>query len=105
GCPSQPSCTDVVVVPVGQLPDLTVIKSHSGIFVQGQSGGFYSLLVSNVGGGPTFGTVTLTDSLPAGLVATAISGGGWNCVLATLTCTRADVLSPGVSYPPVTLAV
>jgi uncharacterized repeat protein (TIGR01451 family) len=105
GCPSQPRCTDSVVVPVGQLPDLTVNKSHSGIFVQGQSGGVYSLVVSNVGGGPTFGPVTLTDSLPAGLVATAINGGGWNCVLSTLTCNRADVLNPGASYPPVVLAV
>ena len=104
-CPALPRCSDVVVVPVGQLPDLTVIKTHVGNFTQGQIGATYTLVVSNVGAGPTIGVVTLTDMLPMDLSATAISGSGWSCVLATLTCTRADVLNPGSSYPAVTLTV
>jgi hypothetical protein len=49
--------------------------------------------------------VTVVDTLPAGLTATAISGTGWTCTLATLTCTRSDVLAPGASYPAITLTV
>jgi len=49
--------------------------------------------------------VTVTDTLPAGLTATAISGSGWTCVLGTLTCTRNDALAAGLSYPAITLTV
>src|SRR5207244_3290462 len=49
--------------------------------------------------------VTVTDTLPSGLTATAISGTGWTCVLGTLTCTRSDVLAAGASYPAITLTV
>jgi hypothetical protein len=53
------------------------------------------------------GTVSVVDTLPAVAnppVPTAISGTGWTCTLATLTCTRADALASG-SYPPITLTV
>jgi hypothetical protein len=86
-------------------PDLTITKTHSGNFVQGQAGASYTITVSNTGGGATTGTVTLTDALPAGLTATAIGGTGWNCALATLTCTRSDALAGGAGYPAVTLTV
>ena len=47
----------------------------------------------------------MTDTLPASLTATAISGTGWSCVLGTLTCTRSDALANGASYPAITLTV
>ena len=87
------------------LPDLTIVKSHSGNFTQGQTGATYTIAVTNTGAGPTSGTVSVIDSLPSGLIATAIGGGGWNCVLGTLTCTRSDSLDPGLSYPDITLTV
>ena len=85
------------------LPQLlTVQASHLGNFVQGQTAAAYSLAVSNSAGSrPTSGTVTVSDSLPAGLVATAIAGTGWNCALATLSCTRSDSLNGGANYPPI----
>jgi uncharacterized protein (TIGR03437 family) len=43
--------------------------------------------------------------LPAGLMATALSGIGWNCVLATLTCTRSDSLASSMSYPVIAVTV
>ena len=43
--------------------------------------------------------------LPAGLVATALSGTGWSCNVATLACTRSDALAAGASYPSITLTV
>lgn len=86
------------------LPDLTVAKSHSGNFTRGQLGATYTITVTNSGGATTNAPVTVTDTLPAGLNATAISGPGWSC--ATLTsCSRADALDPGLSFPDITLTV
>ena len=86
-------------------PDLSVSKTHNGSFTQGQSGAIYTLTVSNIGTGPTTGTVTMTDALPAGLTATALAGPGWNCSLASVSCTRSDVLQAGTGYPAITLSV
>jgi CSLREA domain-containing protein len=88
-------------------PDLAITKTHVGQFTRGQTGAQYTITVSNVGFGPTTGTVTVLDTLPNvqnTLVPTAISGTGWTCTLATLTCTRADALTAG-SYPAITLTV
>ena len=87
-------------------PVLNITKTHTGNFTQGQTGKTYTLLVSNVGGKDTDGsTVTVTDTLPAGLTATDISGTNWTCTLNTLVCTRTDVLAKGSSYEPITLTV
>ena len=93
--------TTVIAVP----PDLSIAKTHVGNFSQGQVGATYSITVTNVGAGPSSGVVTVVDTLPAGLTATAISGTGWGCTLATLTCTRADVLGASASYPAILLTV
>jgi len=89
--------------------NLSITKTHAGNFQRGQTGATYTITVSNgASAGPTVGTVTVTDTLPAvqnTLVATAISGTGWTCNLGTLTCTRSDVLAPSVSYQPITLTV
>ncbi|THF85030.1 DUF11 domain-containing protein [Deinococcus sp. KSM4-11] len=86
-------------------PDLTVTKTHSGTWSQGDTGKTYTLTASNSGGSTTSGTVTVTDTLPTGLTATAISGTGWTCTLGTLTCTRSDALTAGSSYPVITVTV
>src|SRR5262249_36966763 len=65
----------------------------------------YTLKTNNIGTGSTSGTVTVTDTLPTGLSATAITGSGWTCTLATLTCTRSDALAAGANYPDITLTV
>jgi uncharacterized repeat protein (TIGR01451 family) len=85
--------------------DLTITKSHTGNFTQGQTGATYTLTAKNSGTAATSGTVNVVDSLPTGLTATAISGTGWTCTLATLTCTRSDALAAGSSYPAITLTV
>jgi uncharacterized repeat protein (TIGR01451 family) len=89
---------------VESAPDLALAKTHAGPFAKGQAGA-YTLTVSNVGAGPTSAPVTVTDTVPAGLTATAIAGDGWTCSLATVSCTRSDVLAAGTSYPPITLTV
>ena len=42
------------------VADLTLTKTHTGSFVQGQVGATYTLTVSNIGGGPSNGPVTTT---------------------------------------------
>ena len=90
---------------VNQVIDLAITKSHAGSFYQGETGATYTLTVSNVAGAVPSGTVSVADTLPASLTATAISGTGWNCTLATLTCTRADALAAGASYPAIAVTV
>ncbi len=90
---------------IAQLPDLAVAATHSGNFTQGQAGAVYTIIVRNAGGGATNGAVTVADTLPARLTATAMGGAGWTCTLATLTCTRGDALAGGANYPPIALTV
>ena len=90
---------------VATAADLTVTKTHAGRLTQGQTGATYTVTVRNSGHGPTSGLVTVVDTLPSGLTATALSGTGWSCTVGTLTCTRSDALARGASYPAVTVTV
>jgi uncharacterized repeat protein (TIGR01451 family) len=87
-------------------PDLVIAKTHTGSFIQGQTG-TYTITVSNVGLSPTDGTtVTVTDGLPAGLSFSTAIGTGWTCVQGPpVSCTRSDALASNTSYPPITLTV
>jgi DNA/RNA endonuclease G (NUC1) len=91
----------------GSAPDidLAVITTHAASFTQGDVGDSYTIIVTNMGTVAAVGTVTLADTLPAGLSATAIGGTGWSADLGTLTCTRSDSLAGGASYPPITVTV
>ena len=89
-----------------QIPDLAIAGSHTGSFKRGDIGDTYTLAVKNVGSVATVGAVTVTDTLPAGLTATAMAGAGWTCALANLTCTRSDALAGGgTPYPVIVLTV
>ena len=94
--------TDVSTV---NAPDLTIAKLHFGNFTQGTSGASYTIVVANVGLGPTSGLVTMTDNLPIGISLNTLDGPGWTCDGALLACTRSDELDAGSSYPPITLSV
>ncbi|RUR78747.1 beta strand repeat-containing protein [Chlorogloeopsis fritschii PCC 9212] len=86
--------------------DLAISKTHTGTFLKGGTGTF-NLLVSNVGGSATSGTVTVTDTLVTGFTPTAASGTGWSCNVSgqTVTCTRSDSLASGQSYNPILINV
>ena len=86
-------------------PDLTVTSAHTGNFTQADTGDTYMLTVTNGGTAATSGTVTLTDTLPTGLSATAMSGTGWTIAPNSLSATRSDALAAGSSYPALTLTV
>ena len=97
--------SDILII--NQLPDLTVTCTHTGDFYAGM-GAITTISVTNIGQPPSSGLVTVVDTLPSGLTATAMSGVGWNCTLATLTCTRSDGLAgryTAVVYYPLTLTV
>lgn len=107
--------------PAPAAADLTISATHSRatlLKVEGTNTtvnpATLTLTVGNAGADPTSGTVTVSDPLPAGLVAlindapsgagpVAASGDGWTCT--QTTCTRSDALAPGAAYPPVKVTV
>jgi uncharacterized repeat protein (TIGR01451 family)/fimbrial isopeptide formation D2 family protein len=87
--------------------DLGVTVSHAGTFVSGGTG-TYTITVSNAAGVEREdNTVTVTDTLPAGLSYNSSSGTGWSCSAAgqVVTCTHAPTINPGASLPPLSLVV
>ena len=83
---------------------LSIGSVHSGNFTQGQQSAMYTVTVSNAAGAMmTTGTVTATDTLPAGLTLLSMTGTGWSCT--GNTCTRSDSIAGGTSYAPITVTV
>ncbi len=85
--------------------DMTITKTHVDPFVRGTTG-TYTLTATNSGNTSTTAPVTVTDTLPAGLLPTSASGVGWTCpapAVQTVTCSRLDALAGGSSYPPITV--
>ena len=87
--------------------NLAITKTHAGNFVVGTNG-TYTLTVSNAAGvEPEDNSVTVTDTLPAGLTYVSGTGTGWACsnALQVVTCTHPASLAAGASLPPITLTV
>jgi sugar lactone lactonase YvrE len=94
----------------GQLaiPALSITKTHIGNFVQGQNGATYSVTVKNGDLVPLIAAmapVTVTETVPTGLALMSMAGVGWTCPSGGTTCTRADALAAGASYPAITVTV
>lgn len=77
--------------------NISVTKEASADTVNAGDSVSWSIVVTN-DGPSTADTVVVTDTLPAGLTVTSISGTGWTCVKATVSCTRAT-LAPGEAEP------
>ena len=89
---------------VATVPQLSIVKAHTGNFSQGQNGAMYTLTVSNAAAaGPTSGMITVTEAVPTGLTLVSMAGTGWSCI--ANTCTRSDALNGGAGYPPITVVV
>jgi uncharacterized repeat protein (TIGR01451 family) len=86
-------------------PTLVTTVKHGGNFTQGQASASYTISILNMGTGASTGTVTVADTLPVGLTATAINGHGWECSVTAMSCSRFDALPPGVSFPPIGVTV
>ena len=92
--------------PVTGVPNLVIVKSHTDTFTRGSTA-TYNLLASNTSSTASSGLVTVTDTLPAGLVPVSAVGAGWACTVTapTVSCTRSDALPASSSYPAITLTV
>ena len=97
---------EVISVTNTPVADLAISKSHSGNFTVGQNGS-YSITVTNNGPSDETGTITVTDTLPAGLAYVSGTGSGWTCgaIGQDVTCTHAGPLASGNSLPVMTLTV
>ena len=85
---------------------LAITKGHVGHNFVRDGKGTYIVTVSNpAGSSATSGTVTVTETPSSDEKITAMSGTGWTCSLAALSCTRSDALAVGASYPPITVIV
>jgi uncharacterized repeat protein (TIGR01451 family) len=116
---TDPDASDFVDTQVTgcAAPNLTLDKTGPSTLPEGTSSS-YSIVVGNNGTGPTTGTVTVSDDLPNGLTNVQIGGTGWDCNPGagttltipgptsgtSFTCTRADALAAGQSYPAITVS-
>ena len=86
--------------------DLGISKSHSGNLTVGTTG-TYLITVTNNGPVSHSGTITVKDTLPAGLTYVSASGTGWTCGAAgqIVTCTYPTALAVSATTPPITVTV
>ena len=103
--PDDPVPTVNLYLQPTPTPDLTISKTHTGNFTQGQIGAVYTITVRNIGTAGTTGSIVVADALPAGLSATTIAGTGWTCTQPSGPCSRGDVLAAGAGFPAITLTV
>lgn len=92
----------------GAAPDLAIAKTHTPVsFGENSRTGYYTLSPSNIGLSATTGTITVVDTVPAGMTPTSASGTGWTCAIAgqTVTCTSNAAIAGGASGNPITLRV
>ncbi|MCE7007253.1 polysaccharide deacetylase family protein [Kibdelosporangium philippinense] len=93
-----------VSIPANAAQPLTVSVNHApSHFLPGMIAAYATITVTNPGRSSATGTVTVSDTLPAGLTATAVAGEGWTCT--ATTCQRSDALPPRSSYPPIRVVV
>ncbi|HLK63201.1 MAG TPA: Ig-like domain repeat protein [Bryobacteraceae bacterium] len=95
---------------------LTISKSHTDPFTQGQTNATYSITVKNTGAdgsstaghaGATLGTVMVTDAMPNAFTITAVNGGtDWTCTSqTTVNCTLKNSLAVGSTTGAITVTV
>jgi len=99
-CTGSSVCTGTLNSCASMPAVLGISSTHTGSFAFGQKGAEYALIVSSLAaGGPTTGTVTVTETAPAGLSLVSMSGGTtWNCTVLPY-CTTNTVLNAGSIYP------
>jgi len=91
------SATVNIAVASGTQADLSVTNSGSPSPATAGNNITYTQTVTNAGPA-TANAPVFTETLPANTTAVSLTGpGGWNCVLATLTCTDTTTMSPGTT--------
>jgi uncharacterized repeat protein (TIGR01451 family) len=94
--------TDTVVA----AADLQLTKAAATTFAVGYNAS-YTLTARNNGPQSAAGTITVSDTLPAGLTYVSATGTGWTCNNSggTVTCTRSGPVTSGTTLPAITLTV
>lgn len=93
---AQVATADVTV----SYPDVGVVKTITDVTGNRYT---FALTVTNNGTADTVGTVTLADTLGVHGTLVSIGGTGWTCAGSVSPCDRSDVLTPGSSYPVLTV--
>jgi hypothetical protein len=101
--------------PVG--PNLVIAMSHTGNFTVDENG-VYTIVVSNIGGAASSGTIDVFETLDDVPNATTLgfvseTGAGWSCSQfygfpnprIELGCSTSSVIAPGGSAAPISLTV
>jgi uncharacterized protein YjdB len=95
------------------LPSVSVDKSHTATFTQGQQAVPFTIDIKNNGPGPTGdptqgnNPLTVTDTLNSAFSYASSSGTGWNCSATgqTVNCTNDSSVAQGDTYAPLTINV
>lgn len=98
---------EIISVTNTEVADLEIVKSHTGDFTLNQTGS-YTILVSNNGPDEEVSSITVYDTLPAGLTYLSSGGTGWvvdTTADPTITWTHPGPLASGGSLPAITLSV
>ena len=95
-----------VCVTIAALPNLTIGKRGPATAIQNTNFA-YTLVVTNTSTSASSGTVTVADTLPAGLSFVSGSGGGFTCAAAgqVVTCTSSTAIAANNGTATITLTV
>ena len=114
--PVNNTATDSPLTIVEPFIDLTVSKVGPSPAIVAVGGDYdYDLTTTNLGNVPFYGTLVMSDVLPAGMTSRSYALNGWSCAPlppvvgpATITCqrtyTEADPLPAGASTPALTVS-
>ena len=93
-------------VTITGVPDLRLTKTHNGNFVVGKAA-TYTLSVRNAGTAVTNGTLSVVDTLPAGISYTSAAGSNWSCSASgqVVSCSTGGAVAAGASATAITLNV
>ncbi|MCC7450566.1 MAG: DUF11 domain-containing protein, partial [Anaerolineae bacterium] len=100
GDPNAGNNTSNDITNINGIPDLTVSKTHAGNFYVGQPDAQYTITVNNAGSGASTGTITVQDTLPAGLTFASVTSGPFTCAppnSVNPTCTSTSSIPAGSS--------
>ena len=100
----------ITITAVPESADLQMTKTATSGFQYDQNSAktaTYSLSVKNNGPQSASGTITVSDTLPAGLTYVSGTGTGWSCSGAgsVVTCTNAGPVANGVTMSAIILTV
>jgi uncharacterized repeat protein (TIGR01451 family) len=98
--------TSTDTVAITAAPDLAITDTATSVFIPGANGTF-SIAVNNVSTGPTFGPMTVTDTLNSNFTFVSAAGTGWTCAAAAqvVTCTNPGPIAGGAAAGTITLTV